>query len=220
MPFDKLYDVVYKEWKKKKLVVLGELLEMLDCSVITVRRRLKEWNAISSYNKNGKYYTLPDIAKFDNYGLWFYKDIGFSTNGNLIQTIIHLVSSSVAGLFGEEIFGLLHLNSYTVLSKMINKSYLHREKMFGKYIYFSENKDVYSRQLRERIILNEQQSVKLLSNTVGVIVLVEFILNPELKPSEISRRLSNKGVNVTESLISNFFAYHGILKKTRDFQQL
>lgn len=220
MQSDKLFKVVHKDWKKKKLFVLGELLEMLDCSVVTVRRRLKEWNAISSYNKNGKYYTLSDIAQFDDNGLWFYRDIAFSNHGNLTQTISYLVRRSTAGLLGEDISEILRFNTYSILAKVIRKSSLIREKMFGKYIYFSDNKDIYSRQLRERIILNEQQSVKLLSDTVGVIVLVEFILNPELKLSEISRRLSNKGVNVTESLISNFFAYYGILKKTRDFQQL
>jgi hypothetical protein len=97
MPADKLFEVVHKDWKKKKLFVLEDLLEKLDCSVITVRRRLKKWNAISSYNKNGRYYTLSDIAKFDNNGLWICQDIGFSKNGNLTQTITQLISSSAAG---------------------------------------------------------------------------------------------------------------------------
>ena len=150
MQSEKLFKVVHKDWKKKKLFIFGELLEKLDCSVITVRHRLKEWNVISSYNKNGRYYTLSDIAEFDDKGLWFYKDIGFSKSGNLTQTITHLVSTSTAGLFGEDISGLLHFNSYSILAKVIRKSPLIREKMFGRFIYFSDNKDIYSRQVYER----------------------------------------------------------------------
>ncbi|MCF6177636.1 MAG: hypothetical protein L3J71_17915 [Victivallaceae bacterium] len=64
MPLDNMFELVHKDWKKKRIFVLEELLEKLNCSVITVRRRLKKWDAMSSYNKNGRYYTLSDIAKF------------------------------------------------------------------------------------------------------------------------------------------------------------
>jgi len=217
MPSDKLFKVVHKSWKKKKLFVLEDLLEKLDCSAITVRRRLKKWNAISSYNQNGRYYTLADIAKFDNNGLWIYQDVGFSKNGNLTQTITQLIISSTAGLSGEDISDMLHLNSYSILAKIIKKSPLVREKMFGKFIYFSADKELYSRQMYERKKINEQLSAEMISDTVGIMALVEFIQNPELDISAISNNLNRKGINVTVALLHNFFEYHGILKKTQDF---
>ncbi len=213
-----MFELVHKDWKKKRIFVLEELLEKLNCSVITVRRRLKKWDAISSYNKNGKYYTLSDIAKFDDNGLWFYGAIGFSKNGNLTETISWLISRSTAGLSGEDISDILRLNSYSILAKVIRKPSLVREKMFGKFIYFSADKELYSRQVDERKKINEQLSVKMLSDTIGVMALVEFIHNPELDISEISNRLNSKGINTTVTLLNNFFEYHGILKKTEDFR--
>lgn len=218
MPSAKLFENIHKDWKKQKFFVLEELIERLDCSVITVRRRLKEWNAISSYNKNGRYYTLPDIAKFDANGLWFYRDVGFSKNGNLTQTIIHLIKNSTAGLSGEDISGILRFNTYSILAKIIVKSPLIREKIFGKFIYFSANQELYNRQVYERDKINEQLSLKMIPDTIGVMALVEFIQNPKLDIPAISHRLNSKGVNITAAPLREFFEYHGILKKTRDLR--
>lgn len=218
MPAAKLFEIIHKDWKKQKFFVLEELLERLDCSVITVRRRLKEWNAISSYNKNGRYYTLPDIAKFDANGLWFYRDVGFSKNGNLTQTIIHLIKNSTAGLSGEDISGILRFNTYSILAKIIVKSPLIREKIFGKFIYFSANQELYNRQVYERDKINEQLSLKMIPDTIGVMALVEFIQNPKLDIPAISHRLNSKGVNITAAPLRKFFEYHGILKKTLDLR--
>ena len=88
-----------------------------------------------------------------------------------------------------------------------------------KFIYFSSDKKIYSRQLQARIKIKESHSLKKISDSVGVIALVEFINNPELGLLEISRRLNRQGVNITEDLLNNFFKCHGILKKTRDFRQ-
>ena len=57
----------------KKVLTIDELLKILICSIITVRRRLKEWHAYTSYNKNGCYYTLPSIPKFNKKGIWNYQ---------------------------------------------------------------------------------------------------------------------------------------------------
>ena len=59
----------------RKVLTIAELAKILICSFITVRRRLKEWRAYTSYNKNGRYYTLPSIPKFNKNGIWTYKDI-------------------------------------------------------------------------------------------------------------------------------------------------
>ena len=130
MKLDGMIKIVEKRWEKDKAMLLEELALMMSCSAITVRRRLKKWNSISSYNKNGRYYTLPQIARFNEDGLWIYQGIGFSMNGNLIQTITHLVHSSTAGLYGEDISGMLHSDSYSILAMMMKTACLRREKMY------------------------------------------------------------------------------------------
>ena len=41
----------------KKVVTLAELVLHLHCSRRTVQRRLADWQAIRSYNRNGSYYS-------------------------------------------------------------------------------------------------------------------------------------------------------------------
>ena len=88
--------------RSKKVVTLAELALHLHCSSRTVQRRLANWQAINSYNRNGAYYTLPDIPKFDAHGLWRYRQAFFSRSGNLPETFVQLAANSQAGLTAAE----------------------------------------------------------------------------------------------------------------------
>ncbi len=81
----------------------GELMEIFNCSESTVKRAAKRWNVIRSYNKNGQYYALPSVVKFDDTGLWFFKSVSFSKFGNLTQTVIAIVNASASGMTSTEI---------------------------------------------------------------------------------------------------------------------
>jgi len=63
--------------KNEKVITKTKLAILLQCSEKTVQRRLKKWNAYTSYNKNNQYYTLPIIPQFDELGLWTFKDFFF-----------------------------------------------------------------------------------------------------------------------------------------------
>ncbi len=52
-------------------------------SRMTVFRRLKDVDYCSSYSHAGRYYTLADVPRFDEHGLWLYHGIGFSEAGTL-----------------------------------------------------------------------------------------------------------------------------------------
>ena len=93
--------------RSKKVVTLAELALHLHCSSRTVQRRLANWQAINSYNRNGAYYTLPDIPKFDAHGLWRYRQAFFSRFGNLPETFVQLAPNSQAGLTAAEAGDLL-----------------------------------------------------------------------------------------------------------------
>ena len=64
-------------FRKKKVVTIQELINVLKKSIATVRRRLKKWKAFTSYNQNGRYYALPEIPKFNSFGLWKYRKVLF-----------------------------------------------------------------------------------------------------------------------------------------------
>ena len=46
---------------ERKVVTIDVLSSLLSSSIKTARRRLTLWEAYTSYNKNGRFYTLPGI---------------------------------------------------------------------------------------------------------------------------------------------------------------
>ena len=89
--------------KKEKIFTINKLVSILECSSRTAQAKLKLWKTYTSYNQNGKYYALPEIPHFNDYGLWRFKKVGFSKHGNLKKTIVYLVSSAPDGLTGRQI---------------------------------------------------------------------------------------------------------------------
>ena len=70
-----------------KIATLPDLKEALGTNVdMTVFRKLRELTYRTSYSHRGKYYTLDEIACFNDRGLWFFRAAGFSVFGTLIRT--------------------------------------------------------------------------------------------------------------------------------------
>ena len=101
----------------EKVLTVTKLSEILQCSLITVHRRLKEWGACTSYNKNGRYYTLHSIPAFNKNGIWRYQDIYFSRYGTLKNTVIALVIKSKNGLNHAELKEIIGMNPKCFLAR-------------------------------------------------------------------------------------------------------
>ena len=211
-------DVLYVYWKKNKIILLNEIMQIMNCSVMTVRRRLKEWNAVSSVNMNRRYYSLPEFIDFDSNGLCFFGDVGFSKYNFLNQTIICLVVSSKAGLSATNIQDLLHLSFYSSsFVKIFKKGSLYRQKIGGEYFYFALDEKNSSKQIHERKEIAKWDSTKKLSLSTAIEVLAELINNPKSNSEEISNSLMKRCIKATPGQIKNFFENHDLLKKTLDF---
>ena len=113
---DRRLRMALKTFRARKVCTIPQLADLLECSAPTVRRRLKGWSAHTSYNKNGRYYALPDVVSFDANGLWRYGTICFSRHGNLRQTLIGVVGNSRAGLCAAEVRELLGVEPRSFLS--------------------------------------------------------------------------------------------------------
>ncbi len=59
------YANVLEIFRQDKVMSLKQLADLLGCSERTVQRYLNKWRTHTSYNKNGRYYILPDIPRFD-----------------------------------------------------------------------------------------------------------------------------------------------------------
>ncbi|MFW5870911.1 MAG: hypothetical protein ACOCVH_00325 [Verrucomicrobiota bacterium] len=137
----------------KKVVTLAELMLNLNCSRRTAQRRLAQWEAMSSYNQNGRYYTLPDIPKFDANGLWRYRGVFFSRFGSLPETFVELVARSPAGLAASEAGELLGLRPSSFLWSLRDHPALRREKHRGRYLYLSSDAERSQAQRQQRDLM-------------------------------------------------------------------
>ena len=151
-------DKIYTEFRKAKVMTIKQLTQLFGISARNTHRYLKKWNVLRSYNKNGAYYTLPDIPIFNeqNNGIWEFDGVCFSKYGNLTQTLIQVVSNAESGLSFREIGERLHLDPRSFLHSFKNHSELRREKIDGRFVYFSIEKSVYEQQRSKRIVKTEK----------------------------------------------------------------
>jgi len=125
-------------FKGQKIATIMELKKALGTnSSMTVFRKLKELNYQSSCSHSGKYYTLKRCVKFNSKGLWVFNRVLFSSYGNLAETLKTLIEESDQGYSSVEIEELLHVKPNEPLLELIRNKSVDREKVSGRYIYFS-----------------------------------------------------------------------------------
>ena len=198
---------------RKKIVTLDELATFLHCSKRTVQRRLAKLKTLRSYNRNGQCYTLAEIPKFDDNGLWRYRGTFFSRFGNLTQTFIHLVRDSQAGLTAHEAGDLIGLRPSSFLWNFHNHPEIKRRKHQGRYVYFGAEPTCYAQQLQNRRIMRKTQ--KLPSEFEAIAILVAKIKHPQLSPEGLANKLKGENLNIEPEVIENLFLHHGLAIKKK-----
>lgn len=207
---------VIRSFKKEKVVTVVLLATWLSCSIVTARRRLKDWQAYTSYNCNGRYYTLPEIAEFDDNGLWRYRGIFFSKHGNLKQTLVHLVTHSAQGLSGAELGELLGLQPRSFLSHFRDHPALYRKHVMGRWIWFAADLRLREKQTRTRLAGAGAKEPRMPSDLEAVMILVDLIRHPNSGLEQIARRIKPEGIDVDAPAIRRLLVHHDLLKKTLD----
>jgi len=197
--------------RRKKIVTLDDLANSLHCSKRTVQRRLTQLKTIRSYNRNGQYFTLEDIGKFDANGLWHYRGTCFSKFGNLTQTFVQLVRASQSGLTSHEAGDLIGLRPSSFIWNFHNHPEIKRQKHQGRYVYFSSEPARYAKQLQNRMIMRKTQ--RLPSEFEAIAILVEKIKHPQLSLEELADKLKGKKLNIEPEVIENLFLHHGLMIK-------
>lgn len=122
---------------RQKMATLEELKRSLGTSAtMTVFRKLKTLRYRTSYSHCGKYYTLADIPRFDEQGLWCWRGVWFSRDGNLLATALRFVEEADAGLTASELEALLGVVVKEPLLQLVRRKQLDREKLGREYVYF------------------------------------------------------------------------------------
>jgi len=202
-----------RAFRKEVVLTLAEVADLIDSSIYTARRRLKEWQALTSYNRNGRYYTLPDVPMFDANGLWQRRGVYFSRYGTLKQTVVELIRRSPAGLDAGELRSLLGLEPRSFLSAFAKHPLLKREKTRGRFVYYGSDLALYDKQRQRRLAFNTKGRQPTPSEAVAI--LVEKIKEPSQSAQALSRLLRKQNVFVNQEIIQNLFLLHDMtLKKT------
>lgn len=137
---------------RHKTATLAELKSILDTSAdLTVFRKLQTLDYLSSYSHRGRYYTLREIARFDESGLWSHDQIWFSRYGSLVATIAEFVEHSPQGLFAHELADSLHVAVHDPLHDLVRQQRLARSEMAGLYLYTAVNSGAARDQVRARL---------------------------------------------------------------------
>ena len=207
-----------ERFKYKKVMTVNELSDLVGCSVPTIRKRLRKWKTFTSYNKNGSYYVLPSVPKFDENGLWKHRGVSFSRYGNLVRTVESLVDNSESGLHASQICEILGLCARSFVSHLQRIPGIRREKYEQKFVYFSVEKRIYHRQKsrREEAVVAKAQLMPLPPATEAIPILVDRIKHPNSSAEQTAQRLRRKGKRISVTMIRNLLSYHGVEKKTLD----
>jgi len=182
-------------------------------SRMSVFRRLREVGYRSSYTHAGRYYTLLDIPRFDERGLWFHQDVGFSCFGTLKATLIALVDTEPIGFTHEELEGLLHLRVHNTLLDLVREGRVGRDSVEGTYLYISASSErgVEQKQRRGGARRGRRGPAPLATTTV-IEVLVEALRAGRMRVSAalVARRLQSRGLDVTVEQVAEVLKQYGV----------
>jgi len=158
---------------------LPELKKALGTEVsMTVFRKLRALSYRTSYSHRGSYYTLDEVACFNDNGLWFFRSVGFSAYGTLLKTVRALVEKSECGLTAAELKLIVKVAVKEPLLRLLEKKQLHREKMTGVYVYFSN--EAFGR--RKQVMLRKDRGSEM---AIGLENLKGELLAHELKAAVV-----------------------------------
>ena len=136
---------------RSKIATLDELKQALGTPVdVTVFRKLEPLDYLTSYSHRGRYYTLREIARFDEKGLWPHASVWFSQFGTLLATAESFVNRSPRGFFADELARALHVEVQDALHQLAQQHRVTRQIVFGLYLYAAIDRNIQQGQLLTR----------------------------------------------------------------------
>lgn len=174
----------------------------------------------TSYTHGGRYYTLTEIPDFDEWGLWFHQQIGFSRSGTLKETTFVEVEKAPDGRTHAELKHLLRVRLHNTLLELVREGRVGRESYGGRLLYVSADPVRAAAQVEWRQDVDHvlAEALRVPTDEEIVEVLAEALrAAPEIPaPLIVARRLSARGVRLEPRHVQQVFDEHGLVpgKKT------
>lgn len=200
-------------FRTRPVLTFEELREVLGgVSEATARRALRGIAYVTSYNRNGRYYTLHDESKFDRWGLWSYQGVRVSRDGTLTATVERLVGESPAGWTRRELQELLGVSVQTVLTTLRRRGKVDRARVGPVYVYVLAAKA--SQQLEQRRQMKAlKQRCSEATLEVVVAVLLVLIRHPGSTAADVVRRLKGHSPAIHLEEVKNVFERYDLAQK-------
>ena len=178
-------------------------------------RDLQKLDLITSYTHTGQYHALRRLAKFDEDGLWFFQDVGFSRYGTLKRSLVHVITHSQAGMTHREMRKLFRVEVQKPLTDLVSSNAVARQLLPSRiHVYLSAHETSVA-QLERRLAMGDQAlEVALPAESIRIEILVEVIRAPERSLDEkvLGPRLRKRGVLVKNEEVRTVLAYYDIKK--------
>ncbi len=215
---------VVRRLRRERIGTMKILREELAVSHMTVFRALRKYGYHSSVNHNASYYTLHDIPRFDEDGLWTYREVCFSEHGSLSKTLVSLAEKSPAGLTVAELEQRVKTKVGNLLSRLCQQQQLSRCFAGREAVYLAVDTEKQQRQERER---QESHSLRASSSSdadqarfpprydaITVLeILMQVIKTPAAEAAELAKTLRARGVKITAVRVQRVLDFYAIKKK-------
>ncbi|MCD6475438.1 MAG: hypothetical protein J7K85_04125 [Anaerolineaceae bacterium] len=209
--------------KIRKLLVVNSVMslkqlrsELNDRPRSSLYRDLKTLNLISSFTHTGQYHVLNETARFDQNGLWFFQEVGFSQYGTLKKTLVQITSDSLIGMTHKEMKTLFRIEVQKPLTDLVNTNAITRQLLPSRlYVYLSADQNKAEDQLQRRLaISNRTLDITLPPESIRIEILVEVIHAPDrtLDATVLGPLLRKRGVIIKDEEVSYVLAYYDIKK--------
>ncbi len=190
--------------------------ELNDRPRSSLYRDLKTLNLISSFTHTGQYHVLNETARFDQNGLWFFQEVGFSQYGTLKKTLVQITSDSLIGMTHKEMKTLFRIEVQKPLTDLVNTNAITRQLLPSRlYVYLSADQNKAEDQLQRRLaISNRTLDITLPPESIRIEILVEVIHAPDrtLDATVLGPLLRKRGVIIKDEEVSYVLAYYDIKK--------
>ena len=205
---------------KRSVFDLDALFDALGTrSRMTVFRRLRQVGYLSSFTHGGRFYTLEEIPQFDELGLWFHRDIGFSQAGTLKETVVLQVEKTSEGRTHEELQHLLRVRAHNTLLELLRQGRIGRERLQDVYLYVSADSKRAAEQVaaRKKLRASLAEMLRVATDEEVVEVLVEALrAAPEIPtPDTVAVRLVARGVRLEPHHVEQVYEEHGLVPEKK-----
>ncbi len=215
MPLTAAEAAVVDRLRCLKVATMAVLRDLLDISHMTVVRALRKYGYFTSFNHNSSFYVLADTPRFDDGGLWWYRDVGFSRHGTLQATLLALIEAAAAGRTVAELETRLATPVGNLLSRLSAQGLIGRISVGRCAVYLAAEPGQQARQRASRAGQAAPAPIQPpdLPLITLIDLLVQLVRTPTASPASLSQTLQARGLSINAAEVRAVIDFYDLPQK-------